>query len=264
MTALYYEVTGSGPPVLLLHHGIVDSRVWEPQWRSYADRYRLVRCDFPGFGRTPLEAGPTVNFAQDVVDLLDRLEISGAAIIGCSLGGRVALEVAIARPDLVRALVLVGAGLPIDEPSPAMQAFGEAEEEAINRGDLDAATEVNLRMWVDGPRRQPGDVDPTVRAAIGEMQRHAFAQQIPRWDDLGLQAEPLVEPTVELLGEIRVPTLIVVGDEDVDEMQEFARVFESAIPGSRRATIAGAAHVPNLERPEVFDAVVLGFLAEVL
>jgi 3-oxoadipate enol-lactonase len=249
MTALFYEVTGSGPPVLLLHHGIADSRVWEPQWKSFADHYRLVRCDFPGFGRTPL---------------LDRLEVTGAAIVGCSLGGRVALEIAIARPDLVRALVLVGAGLPIHEPSPAMQAFGEAEEEAINRGDLDAATEVNLRMWVDGPRRQPGDVDPTVRAAIGEMQRHAFAQQIPRWDDLGLQAEPLVEPTVELLGEIRVPTLIVVGDEDVDEMQEFARVFESAIPGSRRATIAGAAHVPNLEQPDAFDAVVLGFLADVL
>jgi 3-oxoadipate enol-lactonase len=258
---LYYEVTGSGKPVVFLHPGIADSRVWAPQWASFAGSYRLLRCDLPGFGRTPLD-GPVVRYGQDVVDVLEELEISGAALVGCSLGGRVALEIAIARPDLVGALVLVGAGLPIAEPSEAMRLYDEAETEAVARGDLAAATEANLRMWVDGPRRGPGDVDPAVRAAIGEMQLHALVQQVPRWDDLS--AEWLVESVGDRLGEITVPTLILVGEEDAEEMHGFAAVFENAIAGSRRVTIEGTAHVPNLERPDVFDALVLDFLAAAL
>jgi pimeloyl-ACP methyl ester carboxylesterase len=245
----------------LLHPGIADSRVWEPQWASFADSYRLVRCDLPGFGRTPLD-GLVVRYGHDVIDVLEELEISGAALVGCSLGARVALDIAIGRPDLVRALVLVGAGLPIEEPSEAMRLYDEAESEAMARGDLDAATEANLRMWVDGPRRGPGEVDAAVRAAIGEMQRHALAQHLAHWDDLS--GEWLVESVGDRLGEIGLPTLIIVGDEDADEMLGFAEVFEKAIPGSRRVTIEGAAHVPNLERPDVFDPLVLGFLAEAL
>ena len=258
---LYHEVKGSGPPVVLLHPGIADSRVWEPQWASFADRYRLVRCDFPGFGRTPLD-GLTVNFAKDVADLLDELDISAAGIVGCSLGGGAALELAVGRPDLVRALVLVGAGLPGQTPSEAMRAYDATETEAIARGDLDAATEVNLRMWVDGPRREPGDVDVDVRAAVGEMQRNALTQYAPHWDDIS--AEHLVEELPDRIGEIQVPTLIIVGEEDVEDMHHFAGVFEAAITGSRRATIAGTAHVPNLEQPAAFDALVLDFFADVL
>ena len=258
---MHYEVKGSGPPVLLLHHGIADGRVWKPQWESFAERYRLLRCDLAGFGRSPIATVPVLH-ATDVSTLLDDLGISSAGVVGCSLSGRIALELAVGRPELVGALVLVAAGLPDVNWSQAVLEYGAAEDEAVARGDLDAATELNLRMWVDGPRRSPADVDPEVRAVVGEMQRHALERQAPVWATL--DEELLVPDVAARLGEIRAPTLVLVGEEDIDDMQTLAGRLAAEIPGARHATIAGAAHVPNLEQPAAFDALVLDFLAEVL
>src|SRR5215472_17149103 len=136
---LYHEVAGAGPPLVFVHEAIADSGMWEPQWRSFAHRYRLLRLDLAGFGRTPIERLPLTH-ARDVVALLDELGMASAVLVGGSMGGRVALEVAVARPDLVRALVLMDAGLPDVDWSDEVRAYGAAEEEAIVRGDLDRAT----------------------------------------------------------------------------------------------------------------------------
>lgn len=256
---LHHEVAGSGPTVVFLHEGIADSRIWDPQWASF-DAYRRVRCDLPGCGRTPVGSLP-VAYARDVAGLLDELGLSSAALVGCSLGARIALELAIARPDLVHALVLVGTGLPGADWSDEVRAFGRAEDEAVARGDLDAATEINLRQWVDGPRRTPADVDPGVREAVREMQRRALELQAPVWEELS--EELLVEDVGARIGEVRVPTLVLVGAEDLADIHEIAARLVGEIPGARSATLAGTAHVPNLERPADFDALVLDFLADV-
>lgn len=244
---------------MFIHVGIADSRLWDPQWASF-EGYRRTRMDLRGFGRTPV-GSPPLRHARDVAELLDALDVSGAAVVGASLGGRVALEVAIARPELVRALVLVGSGLPGLDWSAAVRAYGQAEDEAVQRGDLDGATELNLRMWVDGPRRSPTEVEPHVREAVREMQRRALELQAPVWDEL--DEDLLVAGVADRLGEIRVPTLVLVGGEDVDDIHAVADRLSTEIPGARRATIARSAHVPNLERPADFDALALGFLAEV-
>jgi 3-oxoadipate enol-lactonase len=259
--ALYYEICGAGRPVVLLHEAIADSRMWEPQWSSFAQLYRLLRCDLPGFGRSPIESVP-LGYATDVAGLLDELDISAAAIVGCSLSGRVALELAVARPELVSALVLVDAGLPGFDWSEHVRAYGAAEDEAISRGDLDAATEINLRMWVDGPRRSAADVDPAVRTAVAEMQRRAFELQAPHWEKL--EEDLLVPDIASRLDEVGVPTLVLVGEEDVEDMHRIAATLAAGIPGAREATIAGAAHIPSLEQPAAFDTLVLEFLADVL
>jgi pimeloyl-ACP methyl ester carboxylesterase len=258
---LHHELTGSGAPVVLLHEGITDSRMWDPQWSTFARRYRLLRCDLAGFGSTPLPAS-SLGHARSVAELLDEVGITRAAVVGCSLGGRVALELAVARPDLVGALVLVGAGLPEHDWSQKVRDYAAAEDEAVARGDLDAATELNLRMWVDGPRRAPSDVDPAVRARVGEMQRRALELQVPRWESL--EEELLVPDIADRLAEVRVPTLVMVGDEDVDDMHRIAERLTSTISGARHVTIPGAAHVPSLEQPAAFDALVLAFLGEAL
>jgi 3-oxoadipate enol-lactonase len=258
---LHHEVEGSGAPVVLLHEAIADCRMWDPQWSSFAERYRVLRCDFAGFGRTPIEKVP-VSHARDVAALLDDLGIASAGLVGASLGGRVALEVAVARPELVAALVLVDAGLPGFNWSAAVREYGEAEDEAVARGDLDGATELNLRMWVDGPRRSAADVDPGVRAKVGEMQRHALELQAPYWESL--DEDMLVPEIAERLGEVKTPTLVVVGAEDVDDMHRLAELLARAIPNARLESIPGAAHIPSLEQPAAFDELVLGFLAEPL
>jgi 3-oxoadipate enol-lactonase len=255
---LHYEVAGEGPPVVLVHAGIADSRMWEPQWTTYPASHRTVRYDMRGFGETPIRPG-SFSHAGDLVGLLEALELGPAALVGVSLGGRVALEVTVARPDLVSALVLVGPGLPGHDWTEETQAGWAEEGAAVEAGDLDAAVEMNLRMWVDGPGREPGDVAAAVRERVGVMQRRAFELQIPVGDEA--EEEPLVPDLVQRLGEIDVPTLIVVGEEDRPDMHAIADRLEGSIPGARRATIPGAAHVPSLERPAEFDRLVLEFLA---
>jgi 3-oxoadipate enol-lactonase len=256
---LYAEVAGEGPAVVLLHEGVCDSRMWEPQWEAWPREFRLLRLDLRGFGRSPLEPGRFTH-AADVIDTLEAAGLDRAAVVGVSLGGRVALEVAVARPELVTALVLVAPGLPGHDWSDELLAEWGKEEAALDAGDLDAAVEANLRTWVDGPRRRPADVDADVRGRVAVMQRRAFELQLPVAED---EEELLVENPAERLGEIQVPTLVIVGEEDQPDMHAIVDRLAREIPGARRATIAGTAHVPSMERPKEFDDLVLPFLREV-
>jgi 3-oxoadipate enol-lactonase len=184
--------------------------------------------------------------------------MDASSVVGASLGGRVALEVALARPDLVDRLVLVGAGLPDHEWSDPVRRYGEEEEAALARGDIEAAVEANLRMWVDGPRRQPHEVDRAVRGLVAEMQRRAFELQLPVWEEA--EEELLVPDVGSRYIALRVPTLVLVGGEDVSDMHAMAKRLASGIPGARTVEIPRAAHVPSLERPDEFDRLVLPFL----
>ncbi len=253
---IYAEVAGNGPAVALVHEGICDSRMWDTQWTAWSGSYRLLRVDLRGFGRSPLGSSAYTH-ARDVIEALEEHGLERAALVGVSLGGRVALEVAVARPDLVSALVLVAPGLPGHEWSAGLREQWAAEEAAFEAGDLDAAVEVSLRTWVDGPGRQPADVDPDVRRRVGEMQRDAYELQRDWVDE-----EPLVPDVAERLGEVAVRTLVLVGEEDQPDMRAIAERLAREIPGARLAAIPAAAHVPSIERPREFDELVLPFLAE--
>jgi 3-oxoadipate enol-lactonase len=257
---LYSEVAGEGPEIVLLHEGICDSRMWDPQWETLTRSHRVLRFDFRGYGRSPLEPGRYAS-ARDALELLDRHGFERAALIGVSLGGRVALEIALAAPERVAALVLVGSGLPGHDWSEELKATWKEEESALRAGDLDEAVEVTLRTWVDGPRRTPEDVDADVRARVAEMQRRAFELQLPFEDEA--EEELLVEDVAPRLGEIQAPTLVLVGEEDVADIHAIADRLAGEIPGARRSTIANTAHVPSMERPGEFDDLVLGFLEAV-
>jgi len=156
-------------------------------------------------------------------------------------------------------LVLVGAGLPGHDWTEETQAGWAEEEAALERGDLEAAVEVNLRMWVDGPGRSSEDVDADVRERVAVMQHRAFELQLPVWDTA--EEEPLIPDLAQRVTEIRVPTLIVVGAEDRPDIHTIADRLAASILDSRRATISATAHIPSLERPDEFDRLVLEFLS---
>jgi 3-oxoadipate enol-lactonase len=255
---LHHEQAGTGPAVVLVHEGIADSGMWDAQWQTFPERHRTVRYDMRGFGRSPLPAEP-FSHAADLAGLIDGLGIGTTALVAGSLGGRVALEVAVARPELVSALVLVAPGLPDHDWSDAVRRFGEEEEQALERGDLEAAVEANVHFWVDGPGRRPDEVDPALRDRVRHMQRHAFEVQLAAPES---GEELLVEDLAGSLGEIAVPTLILVGEHDVGDMHHIAERLVAVIPGARHEVMAGTAHVPNMERPQEFDRLVLGFLAD--
>ncbi len=256
---IYSEVAGEGPEIVLLHEGICDSRMWDPQWERFTGSHRVLRFDFRGYGQSPLEPG-AYSSARDVLELMDRHGFEKASLVGVSLGGRVALEVALAAPERVSALVLVGPGLPGHDWSEQMQGIWEAEEAALRAGDVDGAVELVLHTWVDGPGREPGDVDPAVRSRVAEMQGRAFELQLPVEED---EEELLVDDVAQRLSEIRAPTLVLVGEEDMLDIQAIADRLAREIPRARKATIGNAAHVPSMERPQEFEELVLGFLKEV-
>lgn len=254
---VYAEVAGDGPAVALLHEGICDSRMWDDQWERWTGLFRLLRLDFRGFGRSPLPPEP-YSHARDAIGALEGNGFERTALVAVSLGGRVALEVALARPDLVSALVLVAPGFPGHEWSAELRAKWDAEEAAFEAGDLGAAVEVSLQTWVDGPHRRPEDVDQAVRNRVAEMQRRAYELQ-REWVD----EEPLVPDLAQRLGELDVPALLLVGEEDQPDMKAIVERLARELPGARRATIPATAHVPTMERPREFDQLVRPFLEEI-
>jgi 3-oxoadipate enol-lactonase len=258
VTRLVWEEAGEGPPVVLVHEAIADSRMWDPQWRSFPKAHRTVRFDQRGYGRSAIAAG-VFSHAADLVALLDEVGLERTSLVGGSLGGRVALEVAVAEPARVDKLVLMNPGLPGHAWSDDVQAGWAEEEAALVRQDLDAAVEVNLRMWVDGPHRSASQVDSGVRARVADMQRRAFELQLPVAEDA--REELLVPDLADRLAEVQAPTLVLTGDEDYDDIQSIANLLAERIPDARRTSIPRAAHIPSLERPEEFDRVVLEFLS---
>jgi pimeloyl-ACP methyl ester carboxylesterase len=253
---LFWEEAGEGPPVVLVHEAVADSRMWDPQWETFPRAHRTIRFDQRGYGRSPLEPG-VISHAGDLVELLDTVGLERTALVGGSLGGRVALEVAVAQPDRIEKLVLLNPGGPGHNWSEEVQAGWAEEEAALDRGDLDAAVEVNMRMWFDGPRRSPGDVDPELRAKVAEMQRRALEVQMPVGDDV--REELLVPDVAERLGDVRAQTLVVTGDDDVADIHAIADELVTKIPDAGRVTMPGA-HVASLEHPAEFDRIVLEFL----
>lgn len=244
-------MTGAGPPVVLVHAGICDSGMWDPQWRSLAGTHRLLRLDLRGFGRSPLPPERYSN-ARDVLDVMDAAGVERAALIGASLGGSVVLEVAAAAPERVSALVLACSGLPGHEWSQDVRDYWAAEEAAIERGDLDAAAGANVRFWI-------GPADAAVRAQVHAMQLRALEIQVPVGE--AAPDEPLVAGLGDRLGEIAAPALVVVGALDHPDIRAIADRLVDALPHATPAEIPAAAHLPSLERPAAFDAAVAPFLA---
>jgi 3-oxoadipate enol-lactonase len=210
--------------------------------------------DLPGFGHTPVEAR-TVGL-RDFVRA--QLPDEPATLIGTSLGSILALELALESPERVAALVLAGPSLDGHEWSDEVRAFGEEEETALERGDLDAAVDANVKMWLAGPRRSLDDVDPQLRRLVAEMQRNAFELQ----KDHHLRMQRLDPPASTRLADVRAPTLVITGDQDVRDIQEIGGKLAAEIPGAERATIADTAHLPSLERPDEFNRIVLAFLRQ--
>jgi len=254
---LYYEVTAQGDALLLLHAGVGDSRMWDDQIPAFSQRYRVIRFDLRGFGRSPFPAGSFASY-NDPALLLDAVGIEKAHVIGISFGGKVALDFALAYPEKVASLVLVAPSVGGHKAPPEVQRFGEEEEALLEKGDLEGATELNLRMWIDGPRRSPQQVDPAVRERVRAMLYHALTIPTPET----AEDVPLTPSAITRLAELHMPVLLVVGDYDIPDKIELTRQLASEIPQARLAIIPGVAHLPNMEKPEEFNTIVLDFLAD--
>ena len=253
---LAYDEVGEGHPLLLLHEGIADRRMWDDVLPVFAERFRVVRLDLRGYGETPLPDGPFV-YAADAAGLLEALGIERAHLVGVSLGGHVALDLALARPSRVDRLVLAGSGIDGWEHDSELKAAWEEEEAAFERGDLDEAAWISVRTWLDGPTRDDQEVDPALRRRVFEMQRLALDHENPE-----AHGEWLTPSRRERLGDVSAPTLVLVGELDQPGFGRIARFLAAEIPGARFQELPGVAHLPPMEDPVGFADAVIPFLVE--
>jgi pimeloyl-ACP methyl ester carboxylesterase len=254
---LYYEVKGAGQSLLLLHAGVADCRMWDAQFEAFSKAYQVIRFDLRGFGRSNMPSGSFAN-VEDVRALLDFLQLKRVTLLGISFGGLIALDFTLAYPEYVEALVLGAPSVSGASPSARIRQFWEEEEMALESGDIEGATELNLRLWVDGPQRTADQVSPAVRERVREMQMAIFKKEIA--DDI--EEIALSPPAIGRLGEVAIPVQVLIGDLDLAEKRTVADRLVSEITGSRMAVIPGAAHMFNMEKPELFNQRVLDFLSE--
>jgi 3-oxoadipate enol-lactonase len=242
---LHYEVTGSGPPVVLLHEGIVDSRSWAKVAPLLSPHHTVVTYDQRGYGRSPRPDGP-YSLTDDLAWVLDAAGLERAALVGTSRGGRIAIDFTLVHPERVTALVTVasamsGHRLELDVPERIEHGWEAAEA----RGDWAAVADLDLEIWA------PLGVDPELRRMTAENAEWSSA------DDPGSWADP---PAAGRLGEIRVPTLVITGGRDVPQMTEIGDLIHAGIAGSRRAVIEDADHVVGWRTPDELARLVLDFL----
>jgi pimeloyl-ACP methyl ester carboxylesterase len=251
---LYYEMTGKGETLVMLHAGIADRRMWDAQVEFFAQHYRVLCYDRRGYGKSALPPGD-FSHRHDLYELLDWLEIEQAHLIGCSYGGRTALDFTLEYPQMVKSLTMVGSapgGFQFKGEPPRQ----EAElEQALEAGDLERAAELEVQIWVDGPQRTPEQVPATVRDLVREMNLIALGWEVQELGD----DQPFTD-TVERLDQVRVPTLVLWGDLDVPRVLSAGEYMARNIASAQNYVMSGTAHMPNMERPEEFNRVVLGFL----
>jgi pimeloyl-ACP methyl ester carboxylesterase len=228
--------------------------MWSNLVTDLRDEHRLIRHDVRGVGESLPPTGPWSHHT-DLLALLDDLLVSRAHLVGASMGAGIVVEAALARPGIAASLTLIAPGGALLDGTPErFRPIWAAEVEALDRGDLDAATEINLRAWVDGPRRGPDAVDPDVRAFIGRMQREAF--ELPEWDPEGAPEHELSPPASRRLREIDCPVLVVVGEEDDPAILELSERIVSQAPTARLVVWPDVGHMLPLERPaELADLV---------
>lgn len=257
---IHYTSSGQGTALVFVHAGIADSRMWQPQVEYFSPRYRVITFDLRGFGQTAMVAGD-YNLADDLRAVLDGLGIEKAAVIGCSMGGNAAINFAQQNPQRTLALVTVSSDVDgfESEDTEESERQWQVAVEAQRQHDFDRYAEVVLHLWIDGPRRKPQQVNPGVRAFVKEMLRTSF--DTPQ--DLGKRVR-YAPPAAQRLGEMRTPTLVIGGEEDIPEMAPYTAKISSGIPGARLAMIADAGHLPNLEHPAEFNRLLEDFLKEVL
>lgn len=257
---IYYEVEGDGHPLLLIHGGLGSLRMWDEQLAAFARRYRVIRYDTRGFGRTETEDIEFTNYG-DAVAVLDHVGADSAFVVGQSRGGMIGLDLALEHPERVDALVSVAGGVGGYEPKlPAgvepppwdeMEPLWEAKQ-------WEQLAELETRIWVDGWGQPQDRVDADLRRKVRDWIVTTYQEE-----KVEGKPQPLSPPAAERLGDLRVPLLVLIGDVDEPGGVIAERHLADSIAGARKVEFPGVAHMIHLEEPDRFNQLVLDFLAEV-
>ncbi len=251
----HFESAGEGPALLFLHAGVADSRMWRDQMGL--EGHRTIAYDRRGFGRTEWVAAPYSD-RMDALSVLDQLGVASATIVGCSMGGGLALELAIEHPDRVDGLVLVGAAPSGWEPEGEFEdhPLWEQGVKAFKKGNLDRVAEIESEMWLIGYGRGADSVDPALRKLFLEMDRIPLETE----DERNEYVQGYEEKHNDHLNAISAPTLVIVGGHDEPFLLQAAEYLAGRLSDQPAVVIDDTAHLPSLERPAEFNQALTAFL----
>jgi len=257
--SIYYETEGalSSPAILLLHAGIANLRMWDPQVAALAARHFVVRFDARGFGQTSTENVAFSNRA-DALALLDHLGVASATLVGCSRGGSIAIDIAVESPDRVAGLVTIGSG-PSGFPEVELTELEDARfdelDEAFDARDWHRLARLEVALWAIGPNRDESTLDPGFVSTAYALNRvnvvHAEENPIPI---------PLEPPASNRVIDIEVPALVTVGEFDVTPALAQYEYLLSTLPFASGCTFRDTAHLPSVELPDQFERMLLDWL----
>jgi len=260
---LYYEIAGSGRPVILIHAGVADSSMWDAQFALFSQSYRVIRYDTRGFGKSRTENTEFSN-RQDIVDLFSHLGIENACVIGISRGGQIAIDFTLDHPERVSALIPVAAGVSGYEYKAGDNEKAIHEVEIFNQMDelweknaFDELADLEAHVWADGPSHPVGRASAQIRAYLRKIVRANYTRQ-----DGQVTPRPLSPLAANRLSEIHVPTLVLVGEYDSLATIEVADYLEKEITAAQKVVFPTTAHMIPLEQPTKFNEIVLDFLKE--
>jgi 3-oxoadipate enol-lactonase len=253
-THLYFEMVGSGPPLVLIHGFTLDTRMWDGQMSALAARHQVIRYDMRGFGQSALPAGESYTAAGDLKALLDHLGVEKAAILGLSLGGGAAIDFALNFPDVTGALILADTLVGGWEWSSGWNEQAGAVWSAGKEVGIEAAKD----LWLGLPLFAPAQEKPEV---AGELKRMVSDYSGWHWNHDDPQ-ERLNPPATQRLASITCPTLIVLGERDEPDFHAIAAACLRDIPHAEAVTIPKVGHMVNLEAAEKFNDIVIRFLDE--
>lgn len=253
-TRLYYEAAGAGHPLVLIHGYTLDSRMWDDQFDTLSQKYRVIRYDLRGFGKSACPSpGQKYCHTEDLKALLGYLKVSQSYVMGLSMGGGIAVEFTLEHPEMAQALI------PVDS---ILGGFSYSDEfSAIFNELLTKFSEEGLgpakKVWMGCQLFKPIFELPEAASQLSTMVSDYSGWH---WSTNSDAMQSITPAAIERLGEIDVPVLVVVGGRDMSDLLNIARVMERDIPDARLAVLEGVGHMSNMEDPGSFNREVLSFL----
>jgi pimeloyl-ACP methyl ester carboxylesterase len=256
-TRLYYEVKGQGDPLVLIHGYTLDNRMWNNQFNIFSQKYKVIRYDLRGFGKSARPSlGEKYCHTDDLKALLNNLKISKAYVMGLSMGGGIAVEFALVKPEMVKVLIPVDSTLGGFSYSDEFNhIFNEIRKKSSEEG-LGSAKKV----WMGCQLFKPIFEIPEEASKFSKMVSDYSGWH---WTTKSDAMQSITPAAIERLEEINVPVLVIVGERDIQDFLNIARIMERNVLKARLVVLDNVGHMSNMENPEAFNREVLAFLESI-
>lgn len=253
---IYFETQGKGENLFFIHAGIADRRMWDREFINMSQYFRTVRIDLPGYGFSDFTGGE-YSYNEIINEVLEYLKVEKTYIVAASFGGKIALDFALSNQDKCQGMVLMAPAISGWEDSQYLLDYYAEEDKLSQAEEFEKIALLNLNTWI--LRDRPADtVKQDIRNLVMDMQLKSLRKKEPDIESI----EREEEDSILRLKNIKIPVLVVIGDQDVEDFLSIADLIHKEIHSSKIIIIKNTSHLANLECPEVFESILSEFLLE--